>query len=248
MYHHHPQPRLQKAAATNHMKDATAGLNYLRQRKEFGKVGVMGHSEGGTISFMLGGRQKTDFIISLAGTGVRGDSVLVSQNRIAMQQANIPSQYINDYCNVLKEIYQYKIDNKKIDNPEAVADQIINKTKANLPSAQRANIINILNMQNPWINYFMAYDPSSDISKTKCPAMAINGSLDTQVMPQYNLETIKKLLPQNKKNLIKEYKGLNHLFQHCTTGGFSEYNNIEETFAPEVLQDMVEWIKSIAIN
>ena len=78
--------------------------------------------------------------------------------------------------------------------------------------------------------------------------MAINGSLDTQVIPQYNLETIKKLLPQNKKNLIKEYKGLNHLFQHCTTGGFSEYNNIEETFAPEVLQDMVEWIKSIAIN
>lgn len=239
---------VKNATTYNFMKDAAAGLNYLRQRKEFGKVGVMGHSEGGTISFMLGGRQKTDFIISLAGTGVRGDSVLVSQNRIAMQQVNVPSQNINDYCNVLKEIYQYKIDNKKIDNPEAVTDQIINKTKANLPSAQRANIINILNMQNPWINYFISYDPGSDISKTKCPVMAINGSLDTQVMPQYNLETIKRLLPQNKQNLIKEYKGLNHLFQHCTTGAFSEYNNIEETSSPEVLQDMVEWIKSIAMN
>ncbi len=244
---------VKNATTYNFMKDAAAGLNYLRQRKEFGKVGAMGHSEGGTISFMLGGRQKTDFIISLAGTGVRGDSVLVSQNRIAMQQVNVPSQNINDYCNVLKKVYQYKIDSrakvyKSTDNPEAVVDQIINEVKANLPSAQRANIINILNMQNPWINFFITYDPCYDISKTKCPVMAVNGSLDSQVMPQYNLETIKRLLPPNKKNIIKEYKGLNHLFQHCTTGAFSEYNKIEETFAPEVLQDMVGWIRSIAIN
>ena len=36
--------------------------------------------------------------------------------------------------------------------------------------------------------------------------------------------------------------GLNHLFQHCATGSSNEYRDIEETFAPEVLDLMIEWI------
>jgi hypothetical protein len=39
--------------------------------------------------------------------------------------------------------------------------------------------------------------------------------------------------------------GLNHLFQHCTTGLPSEYSSIEETFAPEVLKLIDEWILAL---
>lgn len=42
------------------MKDALAGVNLLRQR--FNKVGALGHSEGGTVSFILGADKKIDFI------------------------------------------------------------------------------------------------------------------------------------------------------------------------------------------
>jgi uncharacterized protein len=36
--------------------------------------------------------------------------------------------------------------------------------------------------------------------------------------------------------------GLNHLFQHATTGSPSEYGKIEETFAPAALTIISSWI------
>nr|MCR5241949.1 alpha/beta hydrolase [Prevotella sp.] len=63
-----------------------------------------------------------------------------------------------------------------------------------------------------------------------------------QVDAEINLGALRRLLPKNKKNCIKAYDGLNHLFQHCTTGMPDEYAAIEETFSEEVLKDIVEWV------
>ena len=235
------------ATTADFMEDAAAGLEYLKKTNKFGKTGVLGHSEGGIISFMLGSRKKADFIISLAGTGVRGDSVLVGQTKLSLLQSGMPEELCNDYCNVLEQAYQYKIagtSNVK-DDPDTIIDKIITGTKVNIPAGARNNIINILKLNNPWLDYFMSYSPANDISSTTCPVMALNGSLDIQVIAGTNLNAIKKLLPQNRNNLIKEYDGLNHLFQHCTTGNPTEYGRIEETISTDVLQDITEWIKSL---
>jgi fermentation-respiration switch protein FrsA (DUF1100 family) len=103
----------------------------------------------------------------------------------------------------------------------------------------------MLSMKNAWIDYFISYDPVTDISKVKCPVMALDGSLDSQVIASTNLKSIKEHLPYSQKNMIKEYPGLNHLFQHCQTGSGMEYNSIEETISPEVLQDIADWINSL---
>jgi len=42
--------------------------------------------------------------------------------------------------------------------------------------------------------------------------------------------------------VIESIEGLNHLFQHCTTGATLEYRDIEETFAPEVLEKIIDWL------
>ena len=75
--------------------------------------------------------------------------------------------------------------------------------------------------------------------------MALNGTLDLQVLSKDNLPVIKENLPPNEKNLIKEYDSLNHLFQHCTPATALNYGGIEETISVEVLNDMVNWINSI---
>ena len=69
------------ATTADFAADAAAGVDYLRSRGLFSTVGIIGHSEGGTIAFMLGQQGKADFIISMAGMAVRGDSVLLEQNR-----------------------------------------------------------------------------------------------------------------------------------------------------------------------
>ena len=81
---------------------------------------------------------------------------------------------------------------------------------------------------------------------TSLSVFALNGSNDSQVTSELNLKSIEQTLPRNKKNLVKEYPSLNHLFQHSTTGLPAEYMKIEETISPEVLADMAEWIKSVA--
>jgi len=59
-------------------------------------------------------------------------------------------------------------------------------------------------------------------------------------------EKIDKALREggNKEVTTKELPGLNHLFQHCTSGSPAEYAEIEETCSPEVLAIMAEWIRS----
>jgi hypothetical protein len=75
--------------------------------------------------------------------------------------------------------------------------------------------------------------------------MAINGSMDMQVLSKDNLPVIKENLPKNEKNLIKEYNALNHLFQHCTPATALNYGAIEETISQEVLNDIANWINNI---
>ena len=96
--------------------------------------------------------------------------------------------------------------------------------------------------QSAWLRWFIDYDPSDDIRKTRCPVLAMNGDNDCQVVSELNLAAIRQLLRPSKKNLVKEYPSLNHLFQHSTTGLPGEYRQIEETFAPEALDDIASWI------
>ena len=78
---------VKNATTKDFARDAEAGIAYLKSTKKFGKVGVLGHSEGGSIAFMLGAKDKVDFIISMAGIGVKGDTVLTAQTNKAMELA-----------------------------------------------------------------------------------------------------------------------------------------------------------------
>ena len=84
------------ATTADFSRDAAAGIDFLRSSKAFSKVGILGHSEGGSIAFMMGAQKKVDFIVSLAGPGVKGDTLLAAQgNRILSlsgQPANMTVQ------------------------------------------------------------------------------------------------------------------------------------------------------------
>lgn len=189
-----------RATTADFMDDAAAGIDYLKGTGRFGPVGVLGHSEGGTIAFMLAARGKADFIVSLAGTGVRGDSVFFEQTR------------------------------RIVGNPALDMKTVTASAKA---------------QDNPWLNHFLDFSPAADIAAIRCPVLALNGDKDIQVDAKMNLGAIGRLLSGNANATTKEYLGLNHLFQHCTTGAVGEYGEIEETISPEVLKDIAEWINGL---
>ena len=89
---------------------------------------------------------------------------------------------------------------------------------------------------------FISLDMRPLLGDITCPVLALNGVKDMQVEHELNLGAIRKGLPANEKHVIESIDGLNHLFQHCTTGATSEYRDIEETFAPEVLDRIISWL------
>ncbi|RZL43941.1 MAG: hypothetical protein EOP00_22170 [Pedobacter sp.] len=90
----------------------------------------------------------------------------------------------------------------------------------------------------------MRYNPHENLKKTKCPVLVLNGEKDIQVTAKLNTEAIAKSLQEGKnKNLqVQIFPNLNHLFQHCIECSVAEYARIDETFSPEVLKTMSDWI------
>lgn len=197
-----------EATTADFATDAAAAVKYLRARG-FSKVGVMGHSEGGTIAFMLAGAElrdegTPDFIISLAGMADRGDSTLLRQTQKMLVLQGAPEKVA-----------------------AFAAKSVVKKT---------------LKMKSVWMDYFVSLDPAPYIARIKCPVLALNGSKDSQVIPEFNLSKVRELCPSADCRL---YPDLNHLFQHCDTGLSTEYAKIEQTMSEEVPADIISWIKEL---
>ena len=214
--------------------DAFAGVQLLRSR--FDKVGVIGHSEGGTIALMLAAEKKVDFIVSLAGMAVSGKETLLWQNRLALAAANIPSETIDVYCNALDEVFDASISGTAMPST----------TQYNLPTSLAQNLTVVTKqLQTPYMKQFLTLDSRPLLGNITCPVLALNGTKDTQVEPESNLGALRSGLQKNAKNKLEAIEGVNHLFQHCKTGMATEYGNIEETIAPEVLEKMVYWLSNL---
>lgn len=196
--------RFQAETTKEVAKDAALAVKYLRDTKKFSKIGVLGHSEGGNVAFLLGSDKLIDFAITMAGVGVQGDECLYQQGIAIAKQSG------QEYQLTKEQLREY-----------------------------------LIGTMSPWYEFFLDYDPASDISKTTCPVLVMNGEKDLQVIASSNAEAIKGNLPKNKKSQVKIYPGLNHLFQECTTGLPTEYINIEQTISPIVLEDIAAWLKQL---
>ncbi len=217
-------------------QDAEAGLRLLRTR--FDKVGVLGHSEGGTIALMLAAEHKTDFVVSLAGMAVSGSETLLMQNRLMLSSMGLPAEMVDNYCSAIEQTFALLKEGKKLDEIKhgsvpATFQPIFSKAMEQL--------------RTPYMQHFLTLDISKQLPLIECPVLALNGKRDTQVDCVANLTALEKGLT-NSKHTIKAMEGLNHLFQHCTTGNLVEYQQIEETISPEVLEIIAAWINSTLLS
>ena len=213
-------------------QDAAAAIPLLRKR--FNKVGILGHSEGGTIAMMLAAEGKADFIVSLAGMAISGKETLIMQNRQAMSAIGLPKETVDSYCNSISKALDEIASGKKASEIN-IDDVPVALKPVTIKALQQAD--------TPYIRHFLTVDAGKLLPEIKCPVLALNGTKDTQVDCDANTTRIEKGLA-NCKHSIKKIDGVNHLFQHCNTGIVTEYQQIEETISPEVLQEVAKWIKT----
>jgi alpha-beta hydrolase superfamily lysophospholipase len=236
--------------------DAESAITYLKTRAEINpqKIGLIGHSEGGVIAPMVAARSNdVGFIVMLAGSGIRGDALLLLQSEHLGRASGVAEDILIKNRKLNSEIYNKIVNSEKaVSQQEIIGLMTTQKTELIELGASETNIdemiqVNAVIMTSPWMQYFLRYDPAPALERVKCPVLAVNGTKDLQVPATENLTTISDALKKggNTNVTIKEYRGLNHLFQECTTGLPAEYGVIEQTFSPEVLKDLTEWINSI---
>ena len=243
------------ATATNEdfATDTEAMVNYLRSRKEINakKIGIIGHSAGGIIAFIVAKKDPSiAFVVSLAGAGVRGDSLMLKQVELISKSQGMPDAVWQGMKPSIRN--RYAILQQTDKTPEELQKELyadVTKTMSpeqlkDLNTIQQLSA-QISSMTSPWYLHFMRYDPGQDLKKLKCPVLALNGKKDIQVDAVMNLTAIQKRITGNgNKNVtVKAYPNLNHLFQTCEKGTLTEYGQLEETINPEVLKDIIEWIR-----
>lgn len=235
-----------EATSLDFSYDAEAAFDFLRNRKEINasQVGILGHSEGGIINFMVAARRpEVAFLISLAGPAVKGIDVLKEQQKAILRAQGMTEEMIQFSTNANAQLF----DIVETSKDRAEADSLMRQLLKGWGYNEELTEQTVGQMTSAWMYFFLKYDPAEAIVKTNCPALLLNGSKDVQVIASQNLPAYQKLIDENgKTNLtLQEFPALNHLFQHCETGAPAEYATIEETISEEVLERLTQFVKEV---
>lgn len=227
------------AVTADFVTDIAAGLQYMDSCFADVPKGVAGHSEGGTVAIIAAARGLCDFIVTLAAPAWQGDSIVMSQAG-AMATA-LTGRWDG-------EARQRRfLDIAKADTPDfqarialytAMADAAGDAAKIPAVRAQLSQQAGM--MLSPWYRAMLRYNPAPDIMAVKVPWLALNGTLDKQVLPE-NLATINTLNPGATTMALP---GHNHLMQECVTGLPQEYATIAGDISPAALASILHWLDS----
>jgi hypothetical protein len=194
----------------------------------------------------------------LAGPGIDGSDLLLLQQDSILKMNGEPATIVTAHHALFKKLQNDIMEtndsaalyNKimadfthwKKSQPEFVLDSL--GVKSDSIFNKREVVAFIKGYSFPWLKYFMEADTRPLMEKFTCKVLALDGSKDIQVTEPVNLDAIKAALKKSKSPEFetKEIPGLNHLFQHCKKCTVEEYAEIEETYAPEALEIMSDWL------
>jgi pimeloyl-ACP methyl ester carboxylesterase len=238
-------------------EDARGALDFLFTRDDIdpARIGIIGHSEGGMIAFMLASAlENLRFVVSMAGPGVDGKTILLDQSEHIARLSGVAPAILEDNRYVMNGVYERMIANISYEDWKEetlnfttafYAEKAVGSySEADIEGIRSTLLASIPESSYAWMRYFVMFDPAALFTGISCPVLALNGEKDSQVLPEQNIAAIKMGLERagNHVSDTMILPGLNHLFQNCITGLPNEYATIEETFDPATLELISNWI------
>lgn len=227
--------------------DLHAVLKAMRARGQFRKVGVLGHSEGPMIAadVLQKDPKAADFLISLAGVGLKGKDLIVLQDRLLAQDRGASPAEVERLAAFASRFYDIVIANADV-APRVAALKELRKADQALIDKYKMNegSLSIGMAEQPALRVILLADPAPAWRAVKVPVLALNGSKDRQVPPE-SLAAIVSALAAGGNRRVESaiVPSLNHMLQTADTGAETEYTRIDETVAPVVLQRVAGFVK-----
>ena len=234
-----------QATSADYAEDALAGVAFLKSHPKIAgeHIGLIGHSEGGTIAALAAAASPdVAFIIILASPGLPGAEYHLQYEASTDRALGQSEEAIAVKRTLQKRIFAL------IEQEDAPADTerrlrtMLREANPGLPEARVDAAVR--RFLSPWFRFSLRHDPAKTLRAVKCPVLALFGEKDVQVPVKGNREAIHAALNRagNAASLVEVLPRLNHFFQTCETGSPTEYGRIDETIAPAALARVSEWV------
>ncbi len=133
--------------------DAAAWVRMLQADERFGRVGVVGHSEGSLIGMLAARKAEADAFVSVAGPGRPAAEIL------AKQFESQPAEFRTEAGRIIGQLVQGR--------------QVVEVTPL-LAQVFRESV-------QPYLISWFRYDPAEEIAKLSIPVLIVQGTTDIQV-------------------------------------------------------------------
>jgi len=234
--------------------DVLAGVTFLKQRPEIdpGRIGLLGHSEGGYLAPLAANHSEdVAFVILMAAPAVPGLEVLLLQNRLLFERAGAPREAVQAQLAYLRRLTRLLEQHDYVAARDLIRERIEGEFAA-LPEAQRPSAAEqealieaqVAGAATPNFRSFVLYDPRPTLERLDIPVLAFYGGKDLQVPAQQSVRSLRAALADNPDATVRVFGNLNHLMQPARTGAPEEYAQIETTIAPQVLDLVVGWLEA----
>lgn len=198
------------------VSDVKTIIAYFRDKKQFRRIIVAGHSEGSLIG-MLAAKDNADAYISIAGAGRTIDQIIEEQLVVSFPNAQAA---IHSNLQLLKNGQTFELKDQSL------------------------SMIFRESLQ-PYMISWIKYDPQAEIAKLKMPILLINGTRDIQV-PVLDAELLKKAKPDAQLLIITDMNHIfKEVKTDERTANLMTYNNPDLPVKPELISGVNQFIKSL---
>ncbi|MCX7799566.1 MAG: CocE/NonD family hydrolase [Fimbriimonadales bacterium] len=238
------------ATSDDFASDARAAVAFLKTRKDIdaGRIGLMGHSEGGLIAPMAAAdHPDVAFVVLLAPPAVPGRDIVVVQSRLIAEAEGAKPEDAAKAAELTDKLVGAILSEEERDKAAERALAVYREAVAAMPESERASAEasmtrHVAQLNSPWMRRFLVLDPRPYLARLKVPVLAVWGEYDLQVPPSQSLPEARRALAANPRAELKVLSMLNHLFQLSASGRLSEYGRLEETIHEIALREVVGWV------
>lgn len=242
-----------RAATTlDFARDAAAAMRYLRTRSEVDskRVGIVGHSEGGTIAALLSATSDPPAAsVSLNGMIAPFSEQVPLQEVLTGKDLGANDEYpviVNAYYARVMDALRISNDEERLAHMSALSSVWqasflpghINHAAASDSLLSRPKLL-----ASRWFMTLMQLDVPAAIRQGKAPILFLNGSTDRQVVAAPNLRVAQDALgtetPLRRTQLLP---GLNHVLQESESGASDDYGTITQTLSPIATDAVIEFL------
>lgn len=234
-----------KASFADLVADADAGFRYLYNHPEIDRrhIGIIGHSEGGSIGPAVASVDKdVTFVVAMAGSGLSGEFRVINSQVYLAQSVGAPPEQQEAVRKIDEKIFntvaQTPDDATARDRVAAVIDAALASKAITEDQAKETR----QDLRVEFVRTELDDKPIEYLKKVRVPVLALVGTLDKIVPPDPYVKVMQPVIDTIPGSKLQVLPNLNHVMQTARTGSPQEFGTLEETISPVALKTIGNWI------